>query len=49
MTTTTGDARAKRLALRKILARPAMTVMPGGFSPVYARMCEDVGFECFFA
>jgi len=49
MTTTTGDARAKRLALRKILARPTMTVMPGGFSPVYARMCEDVGFECFFA
>jgi 2-methylisocitrate lyase-like PEP mutase family enzyme len=49
MTTTTGDARAKRLALREILARPTLTVMPGGFSPVYARMCEDVGFECFFA
>lgn len=43
------DARAKRLALREILARPTVTVMPGGFSPVYARMCEDVGFECFFA
>jgi 2-methylisocitrate lyase-like PEP mutase family enzyme len=23
--------------------------MPGGFSPVYARMCEEIGFECFFA
>jgi 2-methylisocitrate lyase-like PEP mutase family enzyme len=43
------DARAKRLALREILARPAVTVMPGGFSPVYARMCEEIGFECFFA
>jgi 2-methylisocitrate lyase-like PEP mutase family enzyme len=22
--------------------------MPGGFSPAYARMCEEIGFECFF-
>ncbi len=43
-----GDPRSKRLALRAILARPAATVMPGGFSPIYARMCEQIGFECFF-
>lgn len=49
MTTNQHDARAKRRALREILARPGCTVMPGGFSPVYARMCEQVGFECFFA
>lgn len=42
------DPRTKRLALRNILARPQATVMPGGFSPVYARMCEQAGFECFF-
>jgi 2-methylisocitrate lyase-like PEP mutase family enzyme len=42
------DPHAKRLALRSILARPAATVMPGGFSPLYARMCEQIGFECFF-
>jgi 2-methylisocitrate lyase-like PEP mutase family enzyme len=49
MTTNPNDARAKRLALREILARPTVTAMPGGFSPVYARMCERIGFECFFA
>ncbi len=43
------DPHAKRLALRAILARNVMTVMPGGFSPLYARMCERIGFECFFA
>jgi 2-methylisocitrate lyase-like PEP mutase family enzyme len=45
---TTLDPHAKRLALREILARPVTTVMPGGFSPIYARMCEEIGFECFF-
>jgi 2-methylisocitrate lyase-like PEP mutase family enzyme len=43
------DVREKRLAFREILARPTVTVMPGGFSPVFARMCEEAGFECFFA
>jgi 2-methylisocitrate lyase-like PEP mutase family enzyme len=43
------NASAKRLAFREILARPTVTAMPGGFSPVYARMCEEIGFECFFA
>jgi 2-methylisocitrate lyase-like PEP mutase family enzyme len=46
--TTPADPHAKRLALRAILARPSATVMPGGFAPLYARMCEEIGFECFF-
>jgi 2-methylisocitrate lyase-like PEP mutase family enzyme len=37
-----------RQRLREILSRPSLTVMPGGFSPLYARMAEVVGFECFF-
>jgi 2-methylisocitrate lyase-like PEP mutase family enzyme len=49
MTVNRNDPRAKRLALREILARPTVTAMPGGFSPLYARMCEEIGFECFFA
>ncbi|HXP94488.1 MAG TPA: isocitrate lyase/PEP mutase family protein [Candidatus Binatia bacterium] len=43
-----GEARKKRLKFREILARPKLTVMPGGFSPLYARMAETIGFECFF-
>ena len=42
------DPRTARLAFREILARPGVTVMPGGFSPFYARMCQEIGFECFF-
>ena len=42
------DPRTQRLAFRAILAREHVTVMPGGFSPLYARMCEEIGFECFF-
>jgi 2-methylisocitrate lyase-like PEP mutase family enzyme len=42
------DPRTARLKFREILARPGVTVMPGGFSPLYARMCEEIGFECFF-
>ena len=41
-------ARRKRAALRALLARPALTVMPGGFSPLYARMAQEIGFESFF-
>jgi 2-methylisocitrate lyase-like PEP mutase family enzyme len=48
VTTQRNDPHAKRLALREILARPATTIMPGGFSPLFARMCEEIGFECFF-
>jgi 2-methylisocitrate lyase-like PEP mutase family enzyme len=42
------EARAKRLKFREILARKKMTVMPGGFSPLYAMLAEEAGFECFF-
>lgn len=48
MTVNHNDPRTARLAFREILARPGVTVMPGGFSPLYARMCEEIGFECFF-
>jgi 2-methylisocitrate lyase-like PEP mutase family enzyme len=48
MTTLANDPHAKRLAFRALLARPGCSVMPGGFSPLYARMCEDIGFESFF-
>lgn len=43
-----GEAHAKREQFRRILERPALTIMPGGFSPLYARMAESIGFECFF-
>jgi len=42
------EARRKRLALRALLAGNEPVVMPGGFSPVYARMAQDIGFRCFF-
>jgi 2,3-dimethylmalate lyase len=41
-------ARRKRAAFRTILTRDRMTVMPGGFSPLYARLAQQAGFECFF-
>lgn len=33
---------------RERLARPELIVMPGGFSPVLARMAEVIGFEAYF-
>jgi 2-methylisocitrate lyase-like PEP mutase family enzyme len=42
------EARRKRLALRALLAGQDLVVMPGGFSPVYARMAQEIGFRCFF-
>jgi 2-methylisocitrate lyase-like PEP mutase family enzyme len=42
------EARRKRLALRALLSGTELVVMPGGFSPVYARMAQDIGFGCFF-
>ncbi len=42
------EATAKRRRLRALLAGPDLMVMPGGFSPVYAKMAEDVGFTSFF-
>jgi 2-methylisocitrate lyase-like PEP mutase family enzyme len=38
----------KRLRFREVIKRKSLSVMPGGFSPAYARMAEMAGFECFF-
>src|ERR1700722_6965742 len=40
--------RHKRSLFRKILRRKKLTVMPGGFSPLYARLAQQAGFEAFF-
>jgi len=40
--------RRKRQKFRELLARPRLTVMPGGFSPLYALLAQEAGFECFF-
>ena len=40
-----GQARRK---FRALLKRKKLTVMPGGFSPLYARLAQEAGFECFF-
>jgi 2-methylisocitrate lyase-like PEP mutase family enzyme len=42
------QTRLKRRKFRELLSRPRLTVMPGGFSPLYARLAQDAGFECFF-
>ncbi|MDA0240250.1 MAG: isocitrate lyase/PEP mutase family protein [Proteobacteria bacterium] len=39
---------AARTKMREILSRDSLTIMPGGFSPLYARMAEVIGYECFF-
>jgi 2-methylisocitrate lyase-like PEP mutase family enzyme len=33
---------------RELLKRPELLVMPGGFSPLHARMSEALGYEAFF-
>lgn len=38
----------KRKKFRAILKRKKLTVMPGGFSPMYAKLAEEVGYEAFF-
>lgn len=42
------SAISPRRRFREILTRPGLTIMPGGFSPLYARMAEAAGFDCFF-
>ena len=42
------SAQQKRRRFRELLARDTLTVMPGGFSPLYARLAEQAGFETFF-
>ena len=41
-------ARRMRARFRDLLAGPRTIVMPGGFSPLYARAAELAGFESFF-
>ncbi len=41
-------AHDKRVRFRELLHRDELTVMPGGFSPLYARMAEAIGFESYF-
>ncbi len=38
----------KRRKFRAILKRKRLSVMPGGFSPLYARLAQQAGFESFF-
>src|ERR1700689_1990076 len=40
--------REKRSQFRQLLGRDKITVMPGGFGPLYARMAQEAGFEAFF-
>jgi 2-methylisocitrate lyase-like PEP mutase family enzyme len=40
--------RHKRTLFRGLLRRQGLTVMPGGFSPLYARLAQHAGFESFF-
>ena len=44
----TRSVQEKRAAFRDLLRRKSLTVMPGGFSPLYARLAEEAGFENFF-
>ena len=46
--TTHDEVGAKRRKFREILIRKKLTVMPGGFSPLYAMLAAEAGFECFF-
>ncbi|NQV57819.1 MAG: isocitrate lyase/PEP mutase family protein [Rhodospirillales bacterium] len=48
MASSDDHVRQMRAKFKKILKRDKLTVMPGGFSPLYARMAEEIGFECFF-
>ena len=41
-------AREKRVRFRALVNRDEISVMPGGFSPLYARMAEEIGFESYF-
>jgi 2-methylisocitrate lyase-like PEP mutase family enzyme len=42
------EASLKRKRFRELLAGSSTVMMPGGFSPMYARMAESIGFQTFF-
>ena len=39
---------SEKKSLKALIERDELLVMPGGFSPYYARMAEETGFEAFF-
>ena len=38
----------QRRRLRELLASKRFYPMPGGFSPIFAKLAEKAGYECFF-
>ncbi len=48
MVSSVNEETAKRRRLRALLAREGILVMPGGCSPVLARVAQEAGFESFF-
>jgi 2-methylisocitrate lyase-like PEP mutase family enzyme len=42
------EATRKRRRLRELLGRNEILVMPGGFSPLLAKIAQDAGFEAYF-
>jgi 2-methylisocitrate lyase-like PEP mutase family enzyme len=42
------EATRKRKRLRELLKRNEILVMPGGFSPILAKIAEQAGFEAYF-
>src|SRR5258707_3300362 len=48
MTDAQDSTSLKRRRFRALLQRQRLTIMPGGFSPLYARLAQEAGFECFF-
>lgn len=42
------EATRKRKRLRELLGRKEILVMPGGFSPLLAKIAEQAGFEAYF-
>src|ERR1700675_4207729 len=39
---------ASKTKFRALLKRPELLGLPGGFSPLHARMAEALGYEAFF-
>lgn len=42
------EATRKRKRFRALLGRPEILVMPGGFSPLLAKIAQEAGFEAYF-
>jgi 2-methylisocitrate lyase-like PEP mutase family enzyme len=41
-------ATTQRRRLRELLASKQFFPMPGGFSPIFAKLAQEAGYECFF-